>query len=392
MQNKLFFNFLFLLLFKHRIKHISIFIISTLIVFILSSVLLLSNALQKDITQTLDSQADFVVQKMRGGKSINTPISWADEFQDIEGISQSQVRVYGEYFFKAKGEHFTLVGIDFFDEQKSEKLQKVIENLDMKQFLEKPNMLIGQGVKALLDKYHFFDSYVFKTSKHTKLEVNIYQTFSKESSLLSNDMIIMDINLAREILGLSEDESTDIALYSPNELEADNIYVKLVLKHFNIRVIQKSDIAKAYAKLFNYKGGLFLILYMIVLLTFMMILYQRYSMIQSSDKKEIGILRALGWSIKDVIILKVTESFMVALGAFLLGFILAYLYVFSFNAPLLSSIFFGNANLSAEISFHKSIDFSLLSLLFLFYILPFMAAVLIPSWRASIIDPLEAMR
>ena len=115
-------------------------------------------------------------------------------------------------------------------------------------------------------------------------------------------------------------------------------------------------------------------------------------MIQSSDKKEIGILRALGWSIKDVIILKVTESFIVALGAFLLGFVLAFIYVFAFDAPVLSNIFFGSSNLSTEIFLSQNIDFSLLALLFLFYILPFMAAVLIPSWRASVIDPLEAMR
>jgi ABC-type lipoprotein release transport system permease subunit len=354
--------------------------------------MLLSSALQEEISQTLDSQPDFIVQKMHSGKSVDTPISWSDEFRTIEGISQSQGRIYGEYFFEPNGQHFTIVGIDFFDEQKSKKLQKVITDIDMKSFLEKPNMLIGHGVKALLDKYHFFKYYVFKTSDHGKLEVNIYQTFPKESSLLSNDMIIMDIDLAREILGISEDASTDIALYTPNELEVDNIYIKLVLKHFDIRVIQKSDIAKAYERLFNFKGGLFLILYMIVLLTFMMILYQRYSMVQSSDKKEIGILRAVGWSIKDVIILKVTESFMVAFGAFLLGFVLAFIYIFIFDAPLISNIFYGYSNLPIDISPNKSIDFSLLSLLFLFYILPFMAAVLIPSWRASVIDPLEAMR
>lgn len=392
MQSKLFFNFLFLLLFKHRIKHIAVFFISTLIVSVLSSVLLLSNALQEEIHDTLSSQPDFIIQKMRSGKSVNTPLTWADEFHSIEGITKVQARVYGQYFYAPNGHYFNIVGIDFFEEHNSEKLKQLIKGIDMKAFLDKPNMIIGQGVKAFLAQYHFFDYYVFRSPDLSKTEVNIYQSFPKESALVSNDMIIMDIDLARQILGISEDESTDIALYSPNELEADNIYIKLVLKHFDIRIIQKPDIAKAYEQLFNYKGGLFLILYMIVLLTFMMILYQRYSMVQSSDKKEIGILRAVGWSIKDVIILKVTESFVVALFAFLIGFIAAFIYVFYLDAPLLGAIFYGFSNLPTDISLSKSIDLSLMSLLFLFYILPFMAAVLIPSWRASVIDPLEAMR
>jgi ABC-type lipoprotein release transport system permease subunit len=392
MPNKLFLNFLFLLLYKHRVKHFSIFIISTLIVFILSSVLLLSNALQEDIKLSLDAQPDFIVQKMRSGKSVNTPLFWADGFREIEGITQVQPRVFGQYFYEPNEHHFTIVGIDFFEEQHTQKLQKLISGIDMREFLSKPNMIIGQGVKAFLDKYHFFEYYVFRDPQRNKIEVNIYNHFPKESSLLSNDMIIMDIDLARKILGIDEDESTDMALYSPNPLEADNILVKLILQHFDSRIIQKSDIQKAYNKLFNYKGGLFLILFMIVLLTFMMILYQRYSMVQSSDKKEIGILRALGWSIKDVIILKISESFLVAIFSFLLGFILAFIYVFFLNAPLLGAIFYGFSNLPTDIVLNKSIDFSVISLLFLFYILPFMAAVLIPSWRASVTDPLEAMR
>lgn len=392
MRSKIFFNFLFLLLLKHRVKHLSIFFISTLIVFILSSVMLLSHALQKEIKNTLDAQPDFVIEKMRSGKSVNTPLSWVDDFQSIEGITKIQPRVYGRYFYEPNAQYFTIVGLDFFESHNAKKLQKLIDGIDMRAFLEKPNMIIGQGVKALLDRYHFFDSYVFKTPDRSKLEVNIYETFPKESTLVSNDMIIMDIDMARQILGIAEDESTDLALYSPNPLEADNIYTKLVLKHFDIRIIQKSDIQKAYDNLFNYKGGLFLILYMIVLLTFMMILYQRYSMIQSSDKKEIGILRAVGWSIKDVIVLKISESFMVGFFAFAIGFILAFVYVFGFDAPLLGALFYGHANLPIDIALPESIDFSLLSLLFLFYILPFMAAVLIPSWRASVIDPLEAMR
>ena len=46
-----------------------------------------------------------------------------------------------------------------------------------------------------------------------------------------------------------------------------------------------------------------------VIFTFILVLYQRYSMISSNDKREIGILKAVGWSIKDIIKLKIIENF-----------------------------------------------------------------------------------
>ena len=81
------------------------------------------------------------------------------------------------------------------------------------------------------------------------------------------------------------------------------------------------------------------------MITFVLILFQRYTMISSSDKKEIGILRAVGWSIKDVIKLKISETFIIAFISFLIGIILAYIFVFFLNAPILSNIFLGFGNL-----------------------------------------------
>jgi ABC-type antimicrobial peptide transport system permease subunit len=124
----------------------------------------------------------------------------------------------------------------------------------------------------------------------------------------------------------------------------------------------------------------------------MLILYQRYSMINSSDKKEIAILRSVGWSIKDVLKLKVSETLIVGLFAFVLGILSAYVYVFILNAPLLRNIFLGFNNLENSATFTPVFDFGLLSSLFLFFIVPFAASVLIPVWKIAITDPNEAMK
>lgn len=346
----------------------------------------------KEIFTTLDSQADFTIQKLNSGKVVNLPISWIDKFSTINGVTKAQQRVYGQYYFKFADVSFTIVGIDLFEENANKDLQKLLNHLDISSFLESDSMIIGDGVKKIFKKYHYKDEFIFRLENlHTK-EVKIFKELPKEFNLIANDLIIMDINLAKEILNIHEDEATDIVLTVPNELERSNVKIELILKQSNIRIIQKEDIKKAYENMFNYKGGFFLVLFISVMFTFILILYQRYSMINSSDKKEIGILKAVGWSIKDIIKLKVLENFIVAIFAFLIGIIIAFIFVFILNAPLLSSIFLGFQNLSNEVSFIPNIDFTTITMLFLFFIIPFISAILIPVWKTSIIEASESMR
>lgn len=392
MPTRTFFDFLALLLYRHRIKHSAVFIISTLIVALFSSVMFFSHALQHDLALTLEGQPDMVVQRMRSGKAVDTPILWADESRSIKGVRSALPRVFGRYFYEPNGLYFTIIGIDPFDVQATTALQKLVEGLDLKRFLAEESMLVGSGVKALLDQYRYLEYYDFRLSDGSRRRVSIYDALPASTDMISSDTVIMDIDLAREILGIDEVHASDIVLDVPNALERDNVMVKLILKHYDIRVIQKKEIEKAYKALFDYKGGLFLLLYMIVLVTFVLILYQRYSMIDSADRKEIGILRAVGWSIKDVIRLKVLESLLVALFAFGSGVLIAYGYVFFLDAPLLSAIFFGSGNLTMDVQLSHTIDFGLLSMMFLFFIVPFIAAVLVPSWKIAVTDPVEAMR
>jgi ABC-type lipoprotein release transport system permease subunit len=301
MKNSVFFNFLFLLLLKHKSKHIAIFIISILIVFLISSVLFISNSLKKEAFSTLDNQSDFVIQKINSGKILDTPISWVEDFSSINGVKDTQQRVYGQYYFMPENVYFTIVGIDLFEENTNKNLRELLKILNISDFLKNDSMIIGNGIKKIFDKYHYFDSYDFKIFNNKLTTVKIFKDLPQEANLVANDLIIMDINLAKNILNINEENSTDIVLNVPNNLERQNIKEQLILKHSNIRILQKESLKKEYENMFNYKGGIFLVLFIVVIFTFILILYQRYSMISSNDKKEIGILKAVGWSIRDII-------------------------------------------------------------------------------------------
>ena len=271
MQNRVFFNFLFLLLIKHKSKHIAIFIISILIVFFISSVLFISNSLKKEIFSTLQNQSDFVIQKINSGKTLDTPTSWIEDFSSINGIKNIQQRVYGQYYFMPENVYFTIVGVDFFEENTNKSLNELLKSLNIPSFLKEDSMIVGNGIKKIFDKYHYFDSYDFKLFNNKIQEIKIFKDLPKEANLVANDLIIMDINLAKKILNISPDNSTDIILDVPNDLEKQNIKEQLILKHSNIRILQKDNLKKEYENMFNYKGGIFLVLFIVVIFTFVLI-------------------------------------------------------------------------------------------------------------------------
>jgi ABC-type lipoprotein release transport system permease subunit len=392
MKNSAFLNFLFLLVFKHRAKHVAIFLISVVIVWLLASVMFINASIKKDALLVLKTQPDFVVQKLVGGKTGPIKLELIDKISELKGVNSTVARVYGRYFLPDNKHYFSIVGVDFFDEILNKNLKKLSDKLDIKEFLQKPNMIVGDGVKAYMKKRYYEKDFNFRLPNGEMKKVYIYDTLPKSSNLVGNDMIILDIENAKEILGIDDDKATDIVLDVPNDAERENIKLKLLSLNFDTRVISKDELKEEYENFFNYKSGLFLLLFIIVFVTFMLILYQRYSMINSSDKKEIAILRSVGWSIKDVLKLKVSETLIVGLFAFVLGILLAYIYVFILNAPLLRNIFLGFNNLENSVTFTPIFDFGLLSSLFLFFIVPFIASVLIPVWKIAITDPNEAMK
>jgi ABC-type lipoprotein release transport system permease subunit len=359
---------------------------------VLASVLFLSSSIQKDIDTSLEQQADFTVQHFKAGHLIDTPIKWVEEYLNIPGVSKVQGRVYGVHYYEPKEHSFMVVGVDFYDEQIVSQIQEFIDNIDVEEFLAKKNMIIGSGVKEFLDQYQYTKYYTFRPPDRSKEKVYIYSKLPNDSRILTNDMVLVDTSLARKILGIKDHFVTDIVLNISNPDEYQKIYEKLIISHFDTRIISKRDIQKHYTNVFNYKGGIFVVLYVISIMTFLLILYQRYSMVQTVDVREIVILKSVGWQVNEIISLKIIENFIVALFSYIFAIIIAYIYIFFLGAPLLSSIFLGDSNLQNTPIFYPAINFLDLFILFCMFILPFLLAIVIPVWRLATKEISELMR
>jgi len=391
MLNNAFFYFLTLQLYKEKSKHLAVVLLSVVVIFLLSSVLFISSSIRHSLFQTLDAQPDFVVTKLKAGEPSATPFDWIDEIIDIEGVTNVTPRLYGRYFFKSKEHSSLIVGIDFLEEQSHKGVKSIMEKTDIKHFLKGDKMLIGEGVKKYLEAHYYQDSYQFLTPKGEFKQVKIVKIVPKEANLISNDMMIMPLKLAQKILGYDKNEITDIAFNVINPDEWQKISDKISALHYDLQIVSKNEVKKSYQNLYNYKGGVFLSLFIVLLFTFSLVLYQRYNMVYSTQRRDIGLLRAMGWSIHDVLKLKLLETMSLIFISFILGVSLAYIYIFILDAPLLKAIFLGAENLENSLSFTPVVETPLLISIFFIYAIPFLASVLIPVWRVAITDAKEAM-
>ncbi|WNL30165.1 ABC transporter permease [Aliarcobacter cryaerophilus] len=385
MKSSVFINLIFLLLHKQKTKYISIFILAALTIFLLSTVIFIKSSLQNEILKTLESHNDFIIQKEFGGRIFDIENQLEDRLKNIYGVKNITKRVYGRYKFLSEDVYFTIIGVDFSN------LNKELKNLGL-QNISKDEMIVGFEVDNLLKKYKYTNYYDFFLPNKEIKKVKIAKVLEKESNIISSDIIILDINLARDILGINRDFSTNIAFDVPNEIERANIKQKLQRLDLDLNIIQKEDILKKYETIFNYKGGVFLILYLVVLFAFIMILYQRYSQVSINERKQIAIFKAIGYSVRDIIKIKMSENFVVAFVSYLIGVLLAYFFVFILNAPILKNIFIDFSNIKNDFIIYPYIEFSTFVTLFLFFMVLFLSSVLIPVWKISAINPYESLR
>ena len=358
MPSKNFIDYAVTLLYKDRADHAFSFFIFAFIVFILSAVLFVSSSIQSDLTNLTRSKPEVVVDALRAGKR--------DLIHDVASVEGA---VEGEYYFAQKRVWFHIVGDENLDENE---------------------MIVGEGVKKEMAELYYEDVFNFLTEEKM-IPIKINKTAPHETGIVSNDVIYMNPDTAREVLSLKEGEYTRLYVEVPNVNEISEVALKIQNVYPNTEVTSIEDGVAKIRHLYYYKGGIFMVLYVVAMVSFFILLKNQISLAYGEKKKEIAILRSIGFSVRNIIALKFIQNIVVSFSAYLLGVAGAYLYVFLFGAPFLRDIFLGSevANFT---DFTPIIDFNMLFLIFVFSVIPFLAFVIIPSWRIAVSDMSEAVK
>ena len=379
-------------LLRSRSKNIFIVIIFTILIFLITSIFFISNSIKYELNTTVDKLPQITIQNIKGGKIVDIDSYIADEISMISGVKDIQSRVWGYYYFANAGVNFSIVGIDPFESQYTNSLKELVKDENNINTLESDKMLVGEGVEKILDENFYNGYFNFILNDGSLKKIKIAGTFKSDIELQSNDMIIVSKGTAYEILGMEDGYATDIVVSVANPSEIATVVQKIQTLYPNFRILTNEDYKISYENIFDYKSGLFLALFVVSLFTFFIIVYDKANGLTSMEKKEIGILKALGWTTDDILKEKFYESFILSISSYLLGVSLALFYVYILNAPVLRYIFEGYSQLKTTFELPFVVDIQTLTLVFFITIPVYVAATIIPSWRVATLDADEVIR
>lgn len=379
-------------LFRRGTKSFFTIFIFTSLIFLLSSILFISNSIKEELFITLKSLPQITVQKLQAGRQTNIEVEKIDALLKLNGVQSAIPRIWGYYYFEKAGVNFSVVGIDSFDKQYKKSFESIVKGVDFDELSKNNSMVVGEGVNQVLSQNYYKGFFNFVKPNGELKKVKIASTFKGSTALESNDIILMPKDLALEIFGIHQNEVTDIVLQVANPEEIPTIAKKIKNLFPDSRVITNSDLRVSYQNIFDYKSGMFLALFIVSAFTFFMIVYDKASGLSSEEKREIGILKALGWKIDDVLKAKFYEAFIVSFISFLIGIIVALFFVYVLQAPILRDIFIGYSRLKPNFDLPFMFDLQTLFLLFFLTIPLYIAAIIIPSWRIASMNADEVMR
>ena len=232
----------------------------------------------------------------------------------------------------------------------------------------------------------------FRSYSGKLFSFTIARILPHDSELVSADLVLISEADFRSFFAIAPGYFTDIALSVANPLEVRNVAAKLSQQFPDSRPILREEILRTYESIFNWREGIVLALASLAILAFAIFAWEKASGLSADEKREIGILKAIGWETGDVLKMKFWEGALVSLAAFLIGYLAAYLHVFRFSSSLFAPVLKGWAVLYPRFELSPVIDGFQVATLFFFTVFPYAAATLVPIWRAAIADPDAVMR
>ncbi|MCU0588575.1 MAG: FtsX-like permease family protein [Syntrophobacteraceae bacterium] len=359
-------------LWRRKGKNLVLITVYTFVIFLVASVVFLTSSIKGEASRVLIAAPDMMVQRLVAGRHDYVPLRYADVIREIRGVQSVEGRLWGYYFDQTNNANYTLMVNDELG-------------------IQPGTILAGSGVARNL-LVREAGSLPFRAYDGSYVFLKIERILSEDLDLVAADLILLSRPDFRRIFLTPEGQATDLVLRVKNAGEMPTIARKIVALLPDTRPILREEILRTYDAVFEWRGGLSILVLSGAFLAFLILAWDKATGLSAEEKREIGVLKGLGWETSDILQLKFWEGVAISLTAFLAGLLLAYAHVFFTPAVLFEpaikgwSVLYPRFQLTPHLSAYHVVT------LFFLTVIPYTVSTIIPSWRAATVDPDIVMR
>jgi ABC-type lipoprotein release transport system permease subunit len=373
-------------LWRARWKNGGIVVVFSLVIFIIASFRLMVAGLEQASTAVLATVPDITVQRLVAGRQMPVPLWWVEESGAVFGIRSIKPRVWGYYFHETSGANFTIIGVEDFpggEPLPGVAMQAVSADEQVEENQFSP-MVLGQAVHQMLALGDRVNVSLFRPDLTLK-GFSVVGLFAPQTGLVTDDLMVMAIDDARDLFALAPHNATDLLISVPNPLEVDTIAQKLMAKLPGSRVITKAQIGKTYNAAFGWRSGFGMICLIGTVAAFVILAWDKAAGLSPEQRREVALLKTLGWQTGDVMAIRFMESLVVCVVAFLVGTGLAWAHIVFTDGFLFKPLLLGWSVLRPSLSPVPVIRFDDVLIIFVMSVVPYLAATIVPAWRGAMI-------
>ncbi len=321
----------------------------------------------------------MIVQRMVAGRQDLIPVSYIETIKTIRGVQSVRSRLWGYYYDSFTEANYTVM------------VNESLNNID-------GGIVVGRGVarrgniEGTDSNLKVNDIIPFKTAEGLSMPLKIKGFLPASSELVTADLVLIAESDFRRLFAIPEGKATDLVLGVINTLELPTIAEKIIQMHPDTRPIERDQILRTYNSVFDWRGGVTIVILTGVIFAFAILAWDKATGLSAEEKKEIGILKAVGWETSEILLMKFWEGATVSLFSFIIGISLAYLHVFVGSSILFEPVLKGWSVLYPDFRLTPYLDGYMIATLFFLTVVPYTVVTIIPSWRSATIDPDSVMR
>ena len=377
-------------LWRRRMKSISVLLVFGAVIFLLASFQMVTQALSDKARQVLAHTPEITVQKMSAGRQEAIPLAYREQLAGIFGIRRVVPRIWGYYFDEVLLANYTVMGMEVGEMPEGARLDTALASGRLPESGEQGRAVIGYSVKQALDLDRRKTFSFFRPDLSLK-PFEVSGEFSRNTDILTNDLIVMNLADARDLFAIPAGLVTDLCIYVANPKEIGTIAKKISEALPGVRVLTRPQIQKTYQVVFGWRSGFGSICLLAALASFVILAWDKASGLSPEERREIAILKVLGWETRDILAVRFWESVIVSGLACIIGMTAAYIHVVYFAAALFRPVLMGWSVLRPELHLLPRLAAGDILLILAFTVVPYLAATVIPAWRSATVPADSAL-